>query len=86
MFKALKEFFFGKPVEKVETPYKVESPEPAVTVVNEKVEVVSVPAAEAKPKKARVKKEKAVVKKSNPEVNIVKPAKIKKPRTPKSTM
>ncbi len=86
MFKALKEFFFGKPVEKFETPYKVETPEPVVAVVTEKVEAVVVPVAAEKPKKARAKKETTVVKKVKVEKSETKPAKIRKPRAPKPTM
>lgn len=74
MFKAIKEFFFGKPVEPMEqpvAPYKVEiqqpAPAPVVEEVVQKVEPatpvveVAAPKKEAKPKKAaKPKAEKAV--------------------------
>ena len=89
MFKAIKEFFFGKPAEQTATPvapYKVETPVAVSTVVvdaslDNKPQVIAV-AVESAP---------AVQKSSKPRANVAakkiaaakKPAAPRKPRAPK---
>ena len=87
MFKAIKEFFFGKPAEQAPpAPYKVEAPVAVSTVVvdaslDNKPQVIAV-AVESAP---------AVQKFSKPRANVAakkiaaakKPAAPRKPRTPK---
>lgn len=65
MFKKIKEFFFGKPVETVvEIPYKVEAPVIEVKVVEEEV-----PTKVKKPRKPRTPKAVKTAKKSGKKVN-----------------
>ena len=85
MFKAIKEFFFGKPAEQATAPYKVEAPVAVSTVVvdaslDNKPQVIAV-AVESAP---------AVQKSSKPRANVAakkiaaakKPAAPRKPKTP----
>ena len=94
MFKAIKEFFTGKPAEPVEAPYKVEAVAPVTEPVVEPVApmpigieaVVATPVAEAKPAKAPAKPRAPAKPKAEkaPKVAAMKVPAVKKPRTPKA--
>jgi hypothetical protein len=97
MFKAIKEFFFGKPAEQTATPapaapYKVEAPVAVSTVVvdaslDNKPQVIAVavesaPAAPAVKKSAAPRAKKSAVAKPAAKPAAKKPAAPRKPRAP----
>ena len=83
MFKAIKEFFFGKPKEAVtEAPYKLEIPAPVAVVapVIEAVAPVSAPVVEAPVKPARKPRANVAAKK----IAAAKKPAARKPAAPKA--
>jgi hypothetical protein len=90
MFKAIKEFFLGKPVEtkptEVAAPYKVESPKPVVAQAPETATYTVDASLDAKPQTAKPAKKAAVKKPAEAKpVAAKKPAAPRKPRAKKTT-